>query len=151
MKFLLKILAGCSDTTFPTFPLSVCLELIAVHRKLYLTPLCTQLCVAVLLTRFLRYCAQYLFPHNTVALVMAFPPPALPSFFGNIPSSDFPTVISCPRFIITCSTYSLPVKELSGSPQLPLIPPVQHAMLYNPEAALQHWSYAPHSGDFQVG
>jgi len=28
------------------------------------------------------------------------------------------------------------VKDNSGSPELPIIPHVQHAMLYNPEAAL---------------
>ena len=43
------------------------------------------------------------------------------------------------------------VKELSGSPELPIIPDVQHPMLYNPEAALQHLSYALHNSGFQEG
>ena len=43
------------------------------------------------------------------------------------------------------------VKEPLGSPELPLIPNVQHAMLYNPEAALQHLSFALHNDGFQEG
>ena len=53
-----------------------------------------------------------MFLHSAVALVMAFPPPALPSFIGTTPPSDFLTVISCSRFIITCSTYSLPERTI---------------------------------------
>ena len=43
------------------------------------------------------------------------------------------------------------LKDLSGPPELPLIPSVQHAMLYNPEAALQYLSFALHNGGFQEG
>ena len=66
---------------------------------------------------------------------MAFPPVALHAFTGTTPPSDFLNRISCSRFIITRSTYSLSVKDSPGSPELPIIPVGQHAMLYNPEAA----------------
>ena len=38
---------------------------------------------------------------------MAFPPVAFHAFTGTTPPSDFLSCISCSRFIITCSTYSL--------------------------------------------
>jgi hypothetical protein len=60
-----------------------------------------------------------------------------------MPQSDFLSRIGCSCFIITCSTYSS-LKDCPGSPELPIIPNVQHAMLYNPEAALYDTCLAHH-------
>jgi len=46
---------------------------------------------------------------------MAFPPVALHTFTGTTPPSDFLSCISCSRFIITCSTYSLLERRLRTS------------------------------------
>ncbi len=43
------------------------------------------------------------------------------------------------------------MKDNSRSPELPIIPNGQHAMLYNPEAALGNLSFAPYNGGFQEG
>jgi len=71
-----------------------------------------------------------------VVNVMTFPPDALHTFNGTMSPSDFLNLISCSYFIIACSTYSQSLKESSGSPELPIIHNVLHAMLYNPEVAL---------------
>jgi len=90
-------------------------------------------------------------PCNAVVVVVAFPPVALHAFTGTTPPSDFLSRFSCSRFIITCSTYSLSLKDVSGSPESPIIPNGQHAMLYNPEAALYYLSFAAYNGGFQEG
>jgi len=75
-------------------------------------------------------------PYNAVVIVMAFSPETLLSFIDTTPSSDFLSGFSGSCFIITWSTYSLSLKDRLGSPELPITPNVQHAMLYNPETAL---------------
>ncbi|MES9881098.1 MAG: hypothetical protein ABW185_09475 [Sedimenticola sp.] len=62
----------------------------------------------------------------------AFPPAVLPAFFGRIPPSDSLSGICLSHFIIACPAYSLSLKGLIGSPGLPPIPNVQHAMLSDP-------------------
>mgnify|MGYP001048227403 FL=1 len=88
-----------------------------------------QLCVAILLSHFNRFCARCLFPYKAVVIVMAFPPEKLLSFIGTTPPSDFLSCISCSYFIIACSTYSLFLRDILGSPELPIFPTIQHAML----------------------
>ena len=46
---------------------------------------------------------------------MTFPPTALHVFTGTMSPSDFLSRISCSRFIITCSTYSLLERQLKTS------------------------------------
>lgn len=70
-----------------------------------------------------------MFPHKAVVIVMAFPPEKLLSFIGTTPPSDFLSCFSCPYFIIACSTYSLFLRDILGSPELPIFPTIQHAML----------------------
>jgi len=43
------------------------------------------------------------------------------------------------------------MKDNSRPPELPIIPNVQHALLYNPETALGNVSFAPYNGGFQKG
>ena len=90
-------------------------------------------------------------PRNAVIIVMAFPPQALPCLNGTTPPYENPSRISCSRFIITCSTYSLFIERrlrISAltpvslyrlypyrRPELPILHNGHHAMLYNPEAA----------------
>ncbi len=80
-----------------------------------------QLCVAILLSHFNRFCARCLFPYKAVVIVMAFPPEKLLSFIGTTPPSDFLSCISCSYFIIACSTYSLFLRDILGSPELPTV------------------------------
>ena len=89
-----------------------------------------------------------MFPHITVVIVMTFPPDALHTFTGTMPSSDLPDA-SVVLALLSLVQLTLFLKDSSGSPELPLIHNVQHAMLYNPEAALQHLSDALHYGGFQ--
>jgi len=73
------------------------------------------------------------FPRNAVIVVMSFPPDALHSFTGTTPPSDFLSRISCSRFIITCSTYSLLWKTAQDLPSCRPFPMVNMPCFTTPK------------------
>ena len=83
-----------------------------------------------------RFCARFVCPYNAVVVVMAFPPDAL-----HI-AQRYYAIIRLPKrlqlFLLYYHLFNLLsyLKDHSGSPELPIIPNVQQAMLYNPGAAI---------------
>jgi len=102
---------------------------------------------ARLLTGLLRYPPQFhlhalaVSVHSPCLLVSGcsdvtpFPPAALPAFSGTTVSSDSLAPVCLPPFLIGCQAYSRFLQEAPGSPGLPRLRHIQHAMLLDPGEA----------------
>ena len=83
-----------------------------------------------------------MFPRNTVTRVTSFPPAELPAFTGTMTPSDFLCSI-LPSFLYYQLSGILASKqENRGSPGLPHIHFVRHAMVSDPEEVLRDLPFA---------
>ena len=91
-----------------------------------------------------------MFPLDAVTFVATFPPAALPAFIGTTPPSDSRCRFRPPCFVIACWALPASLQDPTGSPSLPSIPHVRHAMLFDPGEAREHLPRALPGVDFRV-
>jgi len=83
-----------------------------------------------------------MFPHNTVTRVTSFPPAELPAFTGTMDAIRLP-LLHLPSFLYYQLSGILASKqENRGSPGLPHIHFVRHAMVSDPEEVLRDLPFA---------
>src|SRR5437016_4816239 len=92
---------------------------------------CFQLCGAVPLTSFIRFCARSMFPCSARPSVDPFPPAALPAFIGTMDRSDSLPLVCPPPFYGRRDILLFP-EEAAGSHELPVSPYVTHATVSDP-------------------
>jgi len=100
---------------------------------------------------FYRYCARYVCPLAELTIVTAFPPAALPAFYGTTQSSDSLLLNLPSSLYYRLSGILAFLQERTGPPGLPSILNLQHAMLSDPGAACAtRLAHAAHAVGFRT-